>query len=170
MVALMSAGMSTLDGILVALFFVVANDLFFNLSKNTLLKGKDAKIQLKSVYFAGQGILVGMGLLTFLIVQNPPKLLGIFGQVGAYAIVAASLAPVLCGILFPGLRKEPVIAGVALALAIHFGLYGMAFFKVNTWAVQNFSNPAVPAVIGIFVSLGITIVAGFRVKSMSIER
>ncbi len=160
MVALMSAGMSTLDGILVALSSVAANDLFLNLSKDTLLKDKDPKTQSKIAYFAGQGILVGMGLLTFLIVMNPPKLLGIFGQVGAYAIVAASLAPVLCGILFPHLRREPIILGVVLALTVHFGLYGMAFFQVNAWAVQNFSNPAVPAVIGIFLSLAIAVPAG----------
>ena len=160
MVALMSAGMSTLDGILVALSSVAANDLFLNLTKNSLLRNMDAKKQAKVAYFAGQGILVAMGLATFVIVLDPPKLLGIFGQVGAYAIVAASLAPVLCGIVFKNLSKTPVIIGVVLALSIHFGLYGLAFFQVYPWAIQHFSNPAVPAVYGMFVSLLITVPAG----------
>ena len=167
MVALMSAGMSTLDGILVALSSVAANDLFRPLTQNSILKGKTPEQQSKISYFAGQGILVSMGLMTFLIVLNPPKLLGIFGQVGAYAIVAASLAPVLCGILFPYLRKEPIIVGVGIALLTHFGLYGMAFFKVNDWAIQNFSNPAVPAVLGILLSLAITVTAGIRSNNLT---
>ncbi len=167
MVALMSAGMSTLDGILVALSSVAANDLFRPLTQNSILKGKSAEEQSKISYFAGQGILVSMGVLTFLIVLNPPKLLGIFGQVGAYAIVSASLAPVLCGILFPNLTRKPVTIGVFVALGTHFGLYGLAFFQTSDWAIQNFSNPAVPAVIGIFLSLAITVIAGMQSNSIS---
>ena len=164
MVALMSAGMSTLDGILVALSSVAANDLFLNLTKNNLLKGKDRESQLKIAYFAGQIILVFMGLATFVIVLDPPKLLAIFGMVGAYAIVAASLAPILCGILFPNLKKGPIIIAVLLALGTHFTLYGLAFFKVSDYAVQTFSNPAVPAVLGILLSLAIAVPAGILSK------
>lgn len=165
MVALMSAGMSTLDGILVALSSVAANDLFLNLTRHNLLADKTPESQLRIAYFAGQGILVGMGIVTFVIVLNPPKLLGIFGQVGAYAIVAASLAPILCGIVFPRLTKTPVIIATLAALTTHFVLYGTAFFKVSETTVRLFSNPAVPAVYGIVLSLLIAIPAGLMTRS-----
>ena len=153
--------MSTLDGILVALSSVAANDLFLKLSKNNLLKNMEEKKQAKVAYFAGQGILVLMGVVTFLLVIHPPKLLGIFGQLGAYAIVTASLAPILCGILFPKLKKEPIIVAVFAALTTYSGLYSLAFFKVSPTAVIQFSNPAVPAVYGIFVSLLISVPMGY---------
>ena len=161
MVALMSAGMSTLDGILVALSSVAANDLFLKLTKNNLLKNMEEKKQAKVAYFAGQGILVLMGVVTFLLVINPPKLLGIFGQLGAYGIVTASLAPILCGILFPHLRKKPIIIAVFVALGTYSGLYSLAFFQYSPATISMFSNPAVPAVYGIFVSLLISVPAGY---------
>ena len=161
MVALMSAGMSTLDGLLLAMSSVAANDLFLNLTKGNLLKDKDRTSQLKIAHHAGQVILILMGVVTFLVVMNPPKLLAIFGQIGAYAIVTASLAPILCGILFENLQKKPVIVAVFSSLTVYFTLYGLAFFKYSDSAIKAFSNPAVPALYGIFLSLAITIPAGW---------
>ena len=140
---------------------VAANDLFLNLTKNNILKSKERAQQLKIAHHAGQVILILMGGLTFWLVIDPPALLAIFGQVGIYAIVTASLAPILCGIFFPNLKKTPVIVAVFSALAVYFILYALAFFQYSDWAIKAFSNPAVPAVYGIFLSLAITVPAGW---------
>ena len=157
MVALMSAGMSTLDGILVALSSVAANDLFLNLTNNNLLQKYDDQKQLKIAYYAGPIILVLLGLATFALVLNPPKLLGIFGQLGAYAIVTASISPIFCGIFFPTLNKKDISLAVGLALLCYSILYAGAFFQWSPSMVSQFSNPAVPAFWGIVLSLGLAI-------------
>lgn len=130
-VALLSAGMSTLDGILIALSSIAANDLFLNLTKKNLLKNMDEEGQLKAAHRAGQVILIGLGIATFLISLNPPELLGIFGQVGVYGIVAASCAPVLFGILLPRLSKNWVWASAVVGLATHLCLY-----FIGSWAAK----------------------------------
>ncbi|MEZ4462180.1 MAG: sodium:solute symporter family protein [bacterium] len=131
-VALLSAGMSTLDGILIALSSIAANDLFLNLTRNNLLKNMDDTSKLKAAHKAGQVILIALGLATFFISLHPPKLLGIFGQVGVYGIVAASCAPVLFGILIPRLSKNWVWASAVLGLGTHLSLY-----FVGSWAAKS---------------------------------
>lgn len=181
MVALMSAGMSTLDGILIALSSIAANDLFLNLTRDTLLKDKTEEQRGLAAHRAGQVILILLGVVTFFIALNPPKLLGIFGQLGVYGIVAASLAPILAGIVFERINKYAVFTASVLALVTHFGLYAWASSAIaakqdlNALAESNallalifdtsapqlgLANPGVTATYGIMLSLLIVIVAG----------
>ncbi len=181
MVALMSAGMSTLDGILIALSSIAANDLFLNLTRDNVLKDKTAKEQGLLAHRAGQVILIALGVITFVIALNPPKLLGIFGQLGVYGIVAASLAPLLGGIVFKHIHKVPVVIASGVALLTHFGLYFWASRAIaakeslndlannsallsaifDTNAPQlGLANPGVTATYGIIVSVIIVLVAG----------
>ena len=160
MVALMAAGMSTLDGILLALSSIAANDLFLNLTRNNVLKDKTEEEQGKIAYYAGQGILVLLGLITFAIALNPPKLLGIFGQVGVYGIVAASLSPILSGILFKNINRWAVFVASVSALLTHFGLYAWASSGAKTALEYGFANPGVTATYGIILSLAIALPAG----------
>ncbi len=172
-VALLAAGMSTLDGILIALSSIAANDLFLNLTRGNLLSKYDEERQLKLAHRAGQAILIVMGALTLWLAMNPPELLSIFGQVGVYGIVAASCVPILFGVLFPHIRGRAVFAASIAGLTTHFGLY-----LWGQWAIRNghslidiveargplallfdtemvqlgFANPGVTATYGIAVS------------------
>ena len=161
MVALMAAGMSTLDGILIALSSIAANDLFLNLTRDNMLADKTEDEQNKIAHHAGQAILVGLGLVTFVIALNPPKLLGIFGQLGVYGIVAASLIPILSGILFNNIHRYAVFGSSIAALLVHFGLYGAYYFtKSESLISYGFANPGVTATWGILVSVFIALPAG----------
>jgi sodium/pantothenate symporter len=180
MVALMSAGMSTLDGILIALSSIAANDLFLNLTRDNILKDVEEERRGLLAHRAGQVILIVLGVVTFFIALNPPKLLGIFGQLGVYGIVAASLAPLLAGIIFEHVDKRAALASSVAALITHFGLYAFTrraiasgedlvksvdgswlsiFFDTSAYQL-GFANPGVTATYGIIVSLLIVGVAG----------
>lgn len=132
MVALLSAGMSTMSAILVALSGIAANDL--------VPKGRDPR-------HVARLILVGLGVVVLLIAYDPPKLLGIFGQLGVYGLVSAAAAPVVLGVLVPSLGKRGVLGAALIGPAIHFGVY----FGTDV------ANPAVSATLGIVAS---TLVAG----------
>ena len=148
-VCLLAAGMSTLDGLLVALSSTVAFDLFLGLAPKEFLDSKTPEQRSHLGHRASQLVLLLMGVVAFIVVLNPPKLLGIFGQIGVYGVVAASVAPVLCGIAFSRPPTRPVFAASVIALAMHLGLY-MADFH---------ANPAVTATWGILASLAIAVPA-----------
>lgn len=147
-VALLAAGMSTLDGLLVALSSIAANDLFRPAARRWLSRRTPAQ-QDRLAHHAGQWVLVAMGVGAFVVVLDPPRLLGIFGQVGVYGIACASCAPVLCGVLFRKAPTRPIAVAAAAALLTHFGL----------WTFGNIANPAVTATWGVLVSLGIALPA-----------
>ena len=148
-VALMAAGMSTLDGILVALSSIAANDLYLNVAERRWLRGATAAQKSTSAHRASQLILVGMGAVAFIIALHPPKLLGIFGQVGVYGIVAASAVPILFGIAFPRMGKNAAFAAAVMGMAVHFGLY----------LFGDYPNPGVTATYGIIASATTAMVA-----------
>lgn len=144
-VALMAAGMSTLDGILVSLSSIAANDLFLNVAEKRWLANRSAEERSRIAHRVSQVILVAMGVAAFFIALHPPRLLGIFGQLGVYGIVAASAVPILFGILIPSLGRFTALAAATTALAVHFGLY---------YAGAS-ANPGVTATWGIFASCGV---------------
>lgn len=179
-IALLSAGMSTLDGILLALSSIAANDLFLGLTKDNLLASKSHEEQQRIAHRAGQAILVLIGVATFVMALNPPKILGIFGQVGVYGIVAASCIPILFGIVFPQVGKWPMFASAIAGLGTHLGLYGWASWAISSgvslndtvaeWGVVavlfdttmpqlGFGNPGVTAAYGVFVSIAVALPA-----------
>lgn len=172
-VTLLAAGMSTLDGILIALSSIVANDLFLNLTENNLLAEESDERKSEISHKVGQGIIVALGILTFAIAYSPPELLGIFGQVGVYGMVAAAAVPLVGGMFFPGVTKWSMFPAALVGIGVHLGLYVLGMWAASTgvslavWAEQiapaawmldtgmeqlGFGNPAVTATLGIFAS------------------
>jgi SSS family solute:Na+ symporter/sodium/pantothenate symporter len=149
-VAMLAAGMSTLDGILVALSSIAGNDLFMGVAGHRWLKSASEERRAAIGHRASQLILVLMGLVAFLIALHPPKLLGIFGQLGVYGIVSASAVPIMLGILIPELGKRVAWATALTGLFTHFALYaaGMRGFAPG----HNLFNPGVTATWAILAS------------------
>lgn len=173
-VALLAAGMSTLDGILVALSSIVANDLFLNLAADGPLKNHTPEQRSHIAHRASQLVLVLMGIAAFILALNPPKLLGIFGQVGVYGIVAASVAPILFGIFSTRAERRGMILASLAGLGVHFALYMWGQWAISSQvdlvqvatnlgplavlfdtktAQLGFLNPGVTATYGIVISL-----------------
>ena len=152
-VALMAAGMSTLDGILVALSSIAAGDLFLPVAERRWLAGASSEQRGRAAHRASQLVLIAIGAVAFVIALSPPELLGIFGQVGVYGIVAASAIPVLFGVLFPAFDRRGALAACLAGLALHFGLY--AWGRIDSTAPASLANPGVTATFGIFASAAI---------------
>ncbi len=150
-VVLLAAAMSTLDGLLVGISTITANDLVLNILARRKNKMSEEQ-QMKFAFQTGHVVLILMAILVFFVALHPPKLLGIFGQVGVYGLVLAAVPPLLVGVLF----REPKIAVVwtmsVVALLVHFGLYffGEQLFPNSTLA---FANPGLTAAIALLVSI-----------------
>lgn len=137
-ITLLAAGMSTLDGILVALSAMVVNDIvqpLFGAHRNGLALSR--------------WVLVVVGVVGVALAWNPPPLIGLFAQKGVYGLAAASLVPVLFGVLVRCHIPLWVVAGAAL-----IGLLLHLFFNL----VMGVANPAISASYGIFASLAFGLV------------
>lgn len=140
LVALLAAGMSTLDGILVALSAMVTHDLYLR------LRPQDAAGGLRLSRY----VLVGVGLLAFALALDPPQLVGLFAQKGVYGIAAASFVPIVVGVSVRGPVSARVMGlAAATGLVLHLGLHLGA----------GMTNPAVSACWAIFGSAAVTAVA-----------
>jgi SSS family solute:Na+ symporter/sodium/pantothenate symporter len=135
-VALIAAGMSTLDGILVALSATVVNDLYLP------LRGEKAGSGLA----LSRVVLVCVGLFSLALAWNPPRLVGLFAQQGVYGMAAASFVPVLFGVLY----RERMPAALAAAAAV----FGLAAHLVMNLGL-GIANPAVSATWAILASAGL---------------
>ncbi len=141
-VVLLAAAMSTLDGLLVSMSTITANDLVLNLSRRD--GSVDTEEQMAFALRVSHVVLVVIAVAAFLVNLQPPKLLGIFGQTGVYGLTAAAAPPLLLGVMFRHVPLALAWVGSALALVLHFGLFfrGDALFPA---APFTFGNPGVSA-------------------------
>jgi SSS family solute:Na+ symporter/sodium/pantothenate symporter len=149
-VILIAAAMSTLDGLLISISTITANDLVLNLfnKKNQMSQEAKMKLALKTSHV----VLVVIAVAAYFINLNPPKLLGIFGQIGVYGLTVAAAPPLIIGILYNKPPIKLVWASSILALIIHFGLY-FAGSKIIPASTLSFVNPGVTASIAALVSI-----------------
>jgi len=151
-IVLLAAAMSTLDGLLVSISTITANDLILNIidkySKKKLTEEQKMKYALKASHL----ILVIIAILVFAVNVNPPSLLGIYGQVGVYGMVLASLAPLLAGVLFKNIFIKFVWISSVIAVVLHFLLYflGDELFPNSGF---TFANPAVTATLAMIAAV-----------------
>jgi sodium/pantothenate symporter len=183
-VVFLAAGMSTLDGILVALSSIAGNDIFLNLAEKRMLKNASPDQKARAAHRVSLVILVGIGVVAFLIALNPPQLLGLFGQVGVYGIVAASAVPILFGILVPSMGARTAAAAAVTGLVVHFGLYGLVrwadatgvtlappgaltLFFDTAMPQLGFRNPGVTATYGLLASVAVAMPATLHHLALS---
>lgn len=151
-VVLLAAAMSTLDGLLVGISTITANDLVINLLERSNAKHMDQERKMQLAYRTSHIVLIMIALLTFVVTLNPPKLLGIFGQAGVYGLVLAAVPPIVAGIFYERVSITLVWSMSTLALVLHFVLF---FFGHDLLPKSSlaFGNPAVSATIGMLSSL-----------------
>jgi SSS family solute:Na+ symporter/sodium/pantothenate symporter len=141
LVALLAAGMSTLDGILVALSAMVTNDLYLPLAGRG---ATDRSLLVSRI------VLVVVGLVAFLLALDPPTFVGLFAQKGVYGLAAASFVPIVFGVLVRATisaRIMSLAAGTGLAVHLYLDL------------AHGVANPAVSACYAILASVMIALLS-----------
>ena len=156
-IVLLAAAMSTLDGLLVSMSTITANDLVLNLAER-----KEHHSEEEQMAFAlrvSHIVLVIIAIAAFLINLQPPRLLGIFGQTGVYGLTAAAAPPLLLGVLFRRVPIALVWTGSVAALVIHFVLFfkGAEMFPTSSF---TFANPGVTVSLATLAVMPVLLVAG----------
>lgn len=165
-IVLLAAAMSTLDGLLVSISTITANDLVLNVIGKKKRERWGDEQQMAFALKVSHVVLVVIAVAAFLINLQPPKLLGIFGQTGVYGLTAAAALPLLLGVVFRRLPVALVWTGSAAALVIHFVL----FFKgadMFPGAPFTFANPGVTAALAALTTIPLTALTGVALSRPS---
>ncbi len=153
-VAILAAGMSTLDGILVALSAIVANDVVLVIRR---LRGHAGDGDSAFAFRVGRWTLLGLGGVSFalaLVQHHTTKLsIAIFAQEGVYALLVATFVPLLFGLFGRGLSKKAVVTASLVALAVHFG------FRYGGWTLLSAADGTNPGLTAAYALIASTAVA-----------
>jgi len=159
-VVLLAAAMSTLDGLLVSLSTITANDLVLNLVDRFSPRERTPEERMRLGMRASHVVLVVIAVAAFLVNLDPPRLLGIFGQVGVYGLAVAAAPPLIAGVLFRDTPLSLLWAASAGALTVHLGLY-LYGSELLPRVDLTFANPGVTGTVGAMVGIVPVLLGGW---------
>jgi len=150
---LISAGLSTLEGLIQALASTITLDIIQPLFKNHL--PSEQKKKEKAGIIINRITILSLAVISVYLsygqLVHPKLSVGIFAQNGVYAYFAAAFVPILFGIYFKNINKIiPIIASVT-AIVVHFTMY---YGKLPIpFSKATGENPGVAAATAIILSL-----------------
>jgi SSS family solute:Na+ symporter/sodium/pantothenate symporter len=146
MLGVLAAGFSTLEGVILALSTIFANDFYAPLARTAGVKAEDVTARLLPV---GRVFLVALAPITLWLARDqildPSLSVAIFAQNGIYGLFAATFAPVLFGMFTDRATKGLALTAAVTALIVHFGMY---YGEITMYH----NNPAVPAATALVIS------------------
>ena len=159
-IALLAAAMSTLDGILVALSAIIANDFYLVLWQKKLA-GLDRSEQLERALRVGKHAIAVLAVVTFGLAwhQHYHKefSVAIFAQTWIYALFGATFVPLVFGMFIKDVSKVAVLISAFISIGVHIVFkYGEISFLTNGPDILikgDYLNPALTASYGLIAGL-----------------
>ncbi|MBW6478281.1 MAG: hypothetical protein K0B37_02565 [Bacteroidales bacterium] len=163
---LISAGLSTLEGLIQSLSTTITSDIIKPLFSE--------KIKNESTYMVlNKMAIVFLAIVSFFIARDQllfPKLsVAILAQNGVYAFFSIAFLPIVLGIFSPNAGLRAAVAASVTALVVHFSVYYMLPMMVEAWDLNlgfftkylkgEVRNPAIAASTAIVFSVvvGLTV-------------
>ncbi len=126
---LLSAGLSTIEGLIQSLSTTITNDLIGNLLGKQI-RNKDNYIKINKF------VIVLMAVAAFIASREqllrPNLSVAIFAQNGVYSFFSINFVPIVFGIFIKNVQKKTVIIGSLTALVVYFTTYYLL-----PWLIQN---------------------------------
>ena len=150
---LISAGLSTLEGLIQALATTITADLVTPLAGSVLPADEDRRAHVLLVL---NRIAIGLlavvsAWLSWQQVVSPKLSVAIFAQNGVYAYFSAAFVPILFGMFLKSTRRETAIVASVTAIVVHFVMYYGHVPVPGTLATGE--NPGVAAAVAVISSL-----------------
>lgn len=143
---LISAGISTLEGLIQALATTLTNDIIKPVFKIENLKNEVLINKLVIVLLAVISIWLSYDQLI-----NPKLSVAIFAQNGVYAYFAAAFVPIVFGMFIKEMPKRIPVSASVVAVVVHFFMY---YGKIHVpFTLATGENPGVAAAMAILSSL-----------------
>ena len=150
---LISAGISTLEGLIQSISTTITADIIKPLFGKFFPKESSKRTRFE--INLNKAVIIVIGLVSILIsydqLINPKLSVGIFAQNGVYAYFSAAFVPILFGMFFKSVPKVVVIAASAVAIVVHFSFY---YGKIGVpFTIATGENPGVAAAAAIILSV-----------------
>ena len=150
---LISAGISTLEGLIQSVSTSVTADIIKPLFGKFF--PKDEKKNNFVTILTNRTVIIVIGIISILLsydqLINPKLSVGIFAQNGVYAYFSAAFVPILFGMFLKGTSKAAVITASLVAIVVHF-----SYFYGNLgvpFTIATGQNPGVAAAMAITASI-----------------
>jgi len=148
---LLSAGLSTLEGLIQSLSTTVTSDIIEPLAGKWLGAADSRAKRLVHINKIVIGLLgVSAVLLSYDQLVDPDLSVGIFAQNGVYGYFSAAFVPVLFGVFLRDVPRAAPVAASVVAVIVHFGVY---YGRIGNYMQADVQNPAVSATFAILASL-----------------
>ncbi len=151
LLGLLSAGLSTLEGLVQSLSTTITADLISPLAGNRLGDGEQ---RLRRLAWLNKAVIVALAVVSILWsydqLLHPNLSVAILAQNGVYAFFSAAFVPVLFGIFFKNASVRAVAAASVTAVVVHFAVYYGELTPYTSGAVRN---PAVASALAIWSSV-----------------
>jgi len=146
-IGLLCAGISTLEGLVLAISAICSVDLFLVPLGERLMPDRSPEQRGRVALMVGRTSIAVTAVITAMLslqqLSNPTGgSVAIFAQYGIYGLVTASFVPLCAGMFIPSAERRSVTAGAMVALAVYVGAAAVGFT-----AMAN--NPAFLATCGI---------------------
>lgn len=149
-VGLISAGLSTLEGLIQSLSITVTSDILQPIFGE--------KVE-KNGMFINKIVIVVLAIVSFYFswdqIQHSNLSVGIFGQNGVYGYFAAAFVPVFFGTFVKNVKASTVFTASIVAIVMHFGIY---YLQLVPYTQGKVGNPGVSAAIAIVTSLLVAVI------------
>ncbi len=147
-IGLISAGLSTLEGLIQSVSTTITSDLLGP------LLSKHPETDAGFLTKANKWVIAGMAVITIVWCWNqlvyPNLSVGILAQNGVYAYFSAAFVPVLLGIYGKNVPSVAPFAASIVAIVVHFSVYYGGLTPYTNGAVRN---PAVAATLAILAAV-----------------
>jgi sodium/pantothenate symporter len=152
---LLSAGLSTLEGLIQSLSTTITNDIVAPIGGFDQSSALDAG----RLVWINRFVIVILAVTSILITRHqllhPNLSVGIFAQNGVYAFFSAAFMPVLLGVFRKDTPKVAAVAASLTAVFVHFSVY---YGGITPYMQGEVRNPAIAAALAITSSVIIGLV------------
>lgn len=150
-IGLLCAGISTLEGLLLALSAIFSSDIYLTLKPiNPETRDEDLKKALRFGRIALVIVGIGCVFLSIWQLRNPTGgSVAIFAQYGVYLLFTATFLPIACGLFLPAVTRELVTKGVAASTIFYFIPAIIHKYAPQAPFFYMANNPAILATCGI---------------------
>lgn len=163
---LISAGMSTLEGLIQSVSSTITSDIIKPLFGGKI-KNENGLIIANRLAIVILAIV--SGVISYDQLINPKLSVGILAQNGVYAFFSAAFIPILFGIFFQNVKLAAPLSASIVAIIVHFSIYyflpvlvsdyNYEFGFFTKYLIGTVRNPAIAAACAILIStlVGLTI-------------
>ena len=165
---LLSAGLSTIEGLIQSLSTTITSDIIKPLFGKHIAKDQ-------RYILINRLVIIGMAIASFMAARSqilhPNLSVAIFAQNGVYSFFSIAFAPIVFGIFLKNISRNTAVAGSITALVVYFIVYyalpwllntqGFSFGFFDRYFTGKVQNPAIAAASAIIFSVLVTFLVHF---------